>query len=75
MNNASETPAVWRCADTDPPPNEPEYWSRAVVGVTNLGNVHRVSFMASQDGGYWQRPRGLDVGECFVLWTDLPKPN
>lgn len=61
----------WICADS-PPEGEKGLWTKAVVGVTNLGNLYRVSYFHGEEGGVWQRPKSFEAGEYLTLWTDFP---
>lgn len=61
----------WKSA-VCPPESEHGQWSLPVIGVTNTGNVFRVSFMAGSSGGVWQRPAAMDDGEQIVKWTEFP---
>lgn len=56
-----------------PPDTAEGTWSDKVIVVTNLENVHEISYYCGHDGGCWQRPSTFEEGEEVYLWTSKTK--
>lgn len=61
----------WKPAN-DPPPSTPGKWSREVVAITDLGNVHLLTYIGTKENGVWQRPATFHKDENVAFWIEQP---
>lgn len=66
--------ASWNPAD-QPPIGAEGCWTTPVIVVTNLGNVHMISYFNTkyEEVGCWQRPCAFVKGEEVTLWQPMPE--
>lgn len=64
----------WKPA-TEPPKGEMGKWTEEVVVITNYGSVFLLAYFHGEDGGCWQRRRGLSAGEHLAWWVETPPPG
>lgn len=63
----------WTAAE-NPPTGIKGQWSRSVVVLMASGATLRMAYFwdDKSDGGVWQRPKGLELGDQPLWWIDPP---